>query len=98
MFPYHPSTSHSRPQRIPIYSVAPAHTTTVLLQPYYFDPNEIITGSFYYFEDPVNASTSLLRPGFHASTVVSLTGFHYERDKKYWFPPTGVYILDFGIT
>ena len=32
--------------------------------------------SFYYFEDPVNATTSLLRPGFYGPTVVALTGFH----------------------
>ena len=32
--------------------------------------------SFYYFEDPVNATTSLLRPGFDGPTVVALTGFH----------------------
>ena len=32
--------------------------------------------SFYYFEDPVNATTSLLRPGFYGPTVVALTGLH----------------------
>ena len=31
----------------------------------------------YYFEDPVNATTSLLRPGFYGPTVVALTGFHW---------------------
>ena len=34
---------------------------------------------FYYFEDPVNATTSLLRPGFYGPTVVVLTGFHYTQ-------------------
>lgn len=39
-------------------------------------PKVKITESFYYSEDPVNATTSLLRPGFYGPTVVALRGFH----------------------
>ena len=35
-----------------------------------------ITESFYYFEDPVNTTTLLLRPGFYSPMVVTLMGFH----------------------
>ena len=41
-----------------------------------YDPKVKITESFYYFEDPVNATTSLLRTGFYDPTVVDLRGFH----------------------
>ena len=44
--------------------------------PALFKPNVTIIESFYYFEDPVNATTSVLRPGFYGPTVVALTGFH----------------------
>ena len=50
--------------------------TTSLLWPYSFKPNVETIESFYYFEDPVNGTTSLLRPGFYGPTVVALTGFH----------------------
>ena len=52
------------------------YKTTLLLRPYSFKPNVKTIESFYYFEDPVNATTSLLRPGFYGPTVVALTGFH----------------------
>ena len=38
----------------------------LLLRPFSFDPNIEITDSFYYFEDPANETTSLLRPGIMA--------------------------------
>ena len=41
-----------------------------------YDPKVKITESFYYFEDPVNATTSLLPTGFYDPTVVDLRGFH----------------------
>ena len=44
--------------------------TPCLLRPYSFDPNVVIS-------DPVNATTSLLRPGFYCPTLVILTGFYY---------------------
>ena len=37
-------------------------------------PNVNITESFDYLEDPVSATTSLVRPGFYGPTVVALTG------------------------
>ena len=62
------------------HTVEPRLTTTPfirsLLRPYSFKPNIKNIHSFYYFEDPVNATTSLLRPGFYGPTVVALTGFH----------------------
>ena len=54
----------------------PVFKTTSLLRPYSSKPNVKNIDSFYYFEDPVNVTTSLLRPGFYGSTVVVLTGFH----------------------
>ena len=54
----------------------PVYMTTSLLRPYSFKPNVKTIESFYYFEDPVNAITSLLGPGFYGATVVALTGFH----------------------
>ena len=51
-------------------------TTTLLLWPYSFKPTVKIIESFYYLEDPVNGTTSLLRPGFYGPMVVALTGFH----------------------
>ena len=56
----------------------PVYKTTLLLRPYSFKPNVKTTGSFYYFEDPVNASTSLLRPGFYGLMVVALMEFHCD--------------------
>ena len=52
-------------------------TTTSLL--YNYDhirstPNVNITESFDYLEDPVSATTSLVRQGFYGPTVVALTG------------------------
>ena len=38
----------------------PVYKTTSLLRPYSFKPNVKTIESFYYFEDPVNATTSLL--------------------------------------
>ena len=35
-------------------------------------PNVTIIELFYYFEDPVNATTSVLRPGFYGPMVVAL--------------------------
>ena len=52
-------------------------TTTSLLWPCSFDQNFKITESFYYFEDPVNSNTSLLRPGVYGPMVVAPTGFSY---------------------
>ena len=60
---------------IPPYN-HPVYTTTSLLRPYSFNPNLKITESFYYFEDPINETTSLLWPGFYGPTEVALTGFH----------------------
>ena len=54
----------------------PVYKTTSLLRLYSFKPNVKTIESFYYFEDPVNATTLLLRPGFYGPTVVALTGFH----------------------
>ena len=53
----------------------PVYTTTWLLQPYSLDPNVKVTESFYYFEDPVTA-TSILGPGFYGAMVVTLTAIH----------------------
>ena len=52
------------------------YKTTSLLRPYSFNPNVKTIESFYYFEDPVNATTSLLRSGFYSPTVVALTGLY----------------------
>ena len=41
-----------------------------------FDPNVKNAESFVYLEDPVNATTLLLRSGFYGPTMVTLTGFH----------------------
>ena len=60
-------------------TVEPRLTTTPFIRPprYYGHilSNQTID-SVYYIEDPVNATTSLLRPGFYGPTVVALTGFH----------------------
>ena len=68
-------------------TVEPRLTTTPFIRPYSFEPNVKSIESLYYFEDPVNATTSLLRPGFYGPTVVALTGFHCisKWDKIYWF-------------
>ena len=57
-------------------SVEPRLMTTSLLRPYSFDPKVKITESFYYFEEPVNAATLLLWPGFFTQRWFVLTGFH----------------------
>ena len=53
----------------------PVYTTTSLLRQYSFDPNVRITESFYFCEDPVNATTvittRILLPNGNA-----LTGVH----------------------
>ena len=60
----------------------PCLTTTLFIRPprYYghnsFKPKVKNIDSFYYFEDPIYATTSLLQPGFYGPTVVVLTGFH----------------------
>ena len=54
----------------------PVYKITSLLRPYSFKPNVKAIESFYYFEDPVNATTSLLRTGFYGPMAVALTGFH----------------------
>ena len=54
----------------------PIYKTTSLLRRYSFKPNVKTIESFYYFEEPVNATTSLLQPGFYGPMVVALTGFH----------------------
>ena len=54
----------------------PVFKTTSLLRPYSSKPNVKNIDSFYYFEDPVNVTTSLLWPGFYGPTVVVLTRFH----------------------
>ena len=51
------------------------YTTTLLLQPYSFDPKLTNTKSYYYFEDPVNTTTLLLPPGFYGPVVVIFTGY-----------------------
>ena len=48
--------------------------STLLGQPYSFDPNIRITESFYYLKDPVNETTSLLQPGFCGPTMAALMG------------------------
>ena len=54
---------------VSVYTMEPRLTATHLLYDHlvittiFLDPNIIITESFYYFEDPVNVTTSLLRPG-----------------------------------
>ena len=53
--------------------------------PYSFKPNVTIIESFYYFEDPVNATTSVLRPGFYGPMVVALTGFHCKKSEQWQF-------------
>ena len=51
--------------------------TTSLLRPYSFNPNVKHWVIFtIYFEDPVNATTSLLQPGFYGPTGVVLMAFH----------------------
>ena len=40
-------------------------TEQIQLKPYSFKPKVKNIDSFYYFEDPVNATTSLLRPGLY---------------------------------
>ena len=50
--------------------------TTLFVQPPCYYDQVKITESFYYFEDPIHATTLLLRPGFNGPTVVALTGFH----------------------
>ena len=50
--------------------------TTLLLRPYSFNPNVKHWVIFIiYFEDPVHATTSLLRPGFYGPTGVVLMAF-----------------------
>ena len=49
----------------------PVYTITSLLRPNSFDPSVKITNFFNYFEDPVNANASLLRPEFNGPMVVS---------------------------
>ena len=58
----------------PALRPARSDKTTSLLRPYSFKPNVKTIESFYYFKDPVNGTTSLLR--FYGPTVVALTGFH----------------------
>ena len=58
----------------PALRPARSDKTTYLLRPYSFKPNVKTIESFYYFKDPVNGTTSLLR--FYGPTVVALTGFH----------------------
>ena len=48
-------------------------------------PNVTIIELFYHFEDPVNATTSVLRPGFCGPTVVALTGFHCKKSEQWQF-------------
>ena len=40
-------------------------------------------GVALYFEDPVNATTSLLRPGFYGPTAVVLMGYHCIKTLQY---------------
>ena len=72
LFPIHEQFRYSEtlPYDRPVYKI------TSLLRPYSFRPNVKTTESFYYFVDPVSATTLLLRPGFYGPTVVALTGFH----------------------
>ena len=64
-----------------MYSVTQPYENTLFIRPpgyydyYSFDPNIKITESFYYFEDPVDASFLLLQPGFYGPMVVALTEF-----------------------
>ena len=39
---------------------------------------------FIILKNPVNATTSLLRPGFYGPTVVALTGFHCITKVAVW--------------
>ena len=50
-------------------------TTTFVITTMFFRPKRQNTESFYYFEDPVNSNTSLLRPGVYGPMVVAPTGF-----------------------
>ena len=72
LFPIHEQFRYSEtpPYDCPVYKI------TSLLRPYSFRPNVKTTESFYYFVDPVCATTLLLQPGFYGPTVVALTGFH----------------------
>ena len=59
----------------------PGYKTTSLLRQYSLKTNVKTIESFYYFEDPVNATT-----GFYGPTEVALTGFHCRMAKaiKLW--------------
>ena len=62
-------------------------TTTLFIQ-----PNIKITGSFYYFKDPINTAPSLLRPTFYGPTVVTLTLFHLHLNTL-MLSPSALYSL-----
>ena len=49
----------------------PIYMTTSVLWPYSFDPNVNISESFCYFEDSINATTSLLRTGPSIYTYIA---------------------------
>ena len=42
----------------------------------FFNQNLYFIESFYYFQDPINATTLLLRPVFYGPTVVALMELH----------------------
>ena len=52
----------------------PVYKTTSLLRPYSFKAKVQNIDSFYYFKDPVNATTSLLRPGFYGPNGGRING------------------------
>ena len=62
-------------------------TTTLFIQ-----PNIKITGSLYYFKDPINTAPSLLRPTFYGPTVVTLTLFHLHLNTL-MLSPSALYSL-----
>ena len=54
--------------------------STLLVQPYSFDPNIKIPKSFYYLKDPVNETSSWLQPGFCGPMMAALMeGGHDHR-------------------
>ena len=75
---------------IKLYTGEPLLTTTSLLPPLLFAPNELKFQSFPKFYNLVDPTTPLLRPHFHGPKVVVLTGFYcrikvinrYLQDKK----------------
>ena len=58
------------------YSGTPSYDHLVITTIFFRPKRKKITESFYYYEDPVNTTTLVLRPGFYGPTVVALKRFH----------------------